>query len=483
MHGDSPFRYEETVKSIEKSAKIIDSTLKQFNASIKESLRERAPETTPDAEIRWGHPSYLRTSSIEPNSLENERFLLGILLGVLMDKTEFGLYHMNDLKNDNLFTLGAAFDRKAIGGSKNIPLASLEPTDKLIIYCSFVPNKVQDKIRKKLSSELEEARVGNLINKLLNELNSVTSLDSKDQNLYRATIAHEMNHYYVWDRSKLKSILLEEYNDEWQSDLSNKKLESIDDRSKIQDASAASSLFFKYPEMLSSLVNTDELLAIEEAFSFFISDQYNQNIGRSEQYNYSEEIKWCKRWIKEKYKRDCQDNLAIDWARQKNKAIFDRIAVKGKIDEEKRNRTGIFFFVNEMMLRRDKKIKKEINRIVREEVDPILEGLTDIIEKYEGKSEVNNSELRATLSELENTERFLRHIDYITTRRTIEEKADITQTHRILISEVENEIQNIKNIILKLNSNEKELGRHNVSRVEESLESVLEQLKLLNDQE
>jgi len=330
-----------TDHTIEKVAELIELEFEAYNQKIIQELTKQAPETTPsNIEIRFGSPHYLTTETKSSNLLQG-------LIYSYIQQHNYNPKAPNSRKKFEKYIEDHPNWDADIGEHSG---ASVPGQD--YIWMAFLPEQFENKMASDIEN-LVQNKLNNdkpqLFSKFIQDLSRRGKLGKKTRQDYKATAAHEITHLIIKQQTKLGQ-LFHAHETTTHADLEQSIANILGESNKLTK-----------PDQAEKIGDNKYLDAIDEAFSFFISDKitnslYPANPSRFSSYDDPKAISWSYNILLERYGQ----NISIDDLRKLQLKIFNEIAQRGQVQKGSGYRNPLIYMLKYNLPKKDKILLNEI---------------------------------------------------------------------------------------------------------------------------
>lgn len=327
-------------------SRIIADSCESYFEEVREECKALGPKTTPQAPIWWGLPS--RFDEV----LEREEGLITFQRAIFFTLFRF-CKNNSDLKErwdfmDSLKFLEREEDLRISTQRVNLEERSdtgVVKPGKKIVWTNNVPQSLSNSLKTEITNYYKDrgkSVVGKLLVKFPEYYNSLkdteggNALDGRNENQFRAIIAHELTHMYIVQNS----ILREKYLKAVGSQASPTKILDLNEVELNKDEMA---------RQAEEVAFNPAMEIIEEAFAFevtrlFYSD-FDLPMGG---YELGEKLPWLTNLISAKIERENPEK-PVDFLRLEAVEILDRVAREGQLDYKGNRKNPLIYFVENML--------------------------------------------------------------------------------------------------------------------------------------
>lgn len=470
-------------EELKKACKLAEEIFNEYNEeNIKPKLKEAAPQTYTEIDIRFGNPKLIDSREngmgradalgVPPNDFMPRHYFYVISLAYKGEPRRKEIWKIKGID-------GASDLIKTMSGLMTFTtshnMASSRPDFGNKIFISFINSEIFDEISQINWSKYDISNdTVKLLYRALNwYINEKYQEAYHSDKSYISCVIHEQSHVYLFENS----------------DFGKKRKEIWNGKGDATFKRKNSTAYNNFREAL------DEGLSNFTGPAFF-DDHYiekklspeNQNDSKNELkeadepalggYVDSNENKWVARLIWEKYKRDAQGASKIDYARELMRQVFDRAWQGFDLQDEKENRDIKKVFLEEILFEEDKKTLYLLN-----EEKPELETITTKLGNLEESiTRLENEEIQPKF--LQTTEAVKDKIKEIETgvdsdiyKEAYEQGLMLTQIHKRIENKEKEMIKALQREIKALKHLYHKEKAHMNQGSEEEIEEVIQEIE------
>lgn len=373
-----------------------------YTRGVADRLKNDAPRTTPDSlEIFFGRSRH--TSSIntlmesrvkQKGELKYPDFIEGLLVTYVRhvkDRRVSGYRELNSELVENL-----AWDK--LGETKG----SYSPSSGEI-WIGFLPKNVSNRISSRLKNNGFELAGDFPFNYSKRNIHGI----DYSENEFIEVAAHELTHSILTDQTSIGELQKEINSDQNLMALSGEDfvnyIMKMEHQQHLQDQAKAVS-------------HNDDISAIEETFSHFISNYYLQlsNYSVASSYGRPEYIDWGIKLLEELSSLE-SPSYPVDWARMKALQVFEDIAQKGQLKAGSNESRDVFTLFLMSLLPEEEKVR--LRKFHKINNDHLKRSYRD---------------LKTVLNDLETHEYQSHHRDTFEELKKLEERVDWSYPEEIM---------------------------------------------------
>lgn len=460
-------------EEIARAAEILDSEFQQYCEEVHKELKAEAPRTTPDfsnTEYRWGESEYEAAAAgvTEGGSRVDHATFLEVMMALYLGKEGFSI---DKIGYNRINKSDTELVWKNLSGKGGSSLAGRN-----LIYIGSVPHSLRKVMSDSINANLS-SKAAKQLSVFPTSYSKASVLFGRNREEFKELIAHELTHYYANFNTDIGELQREGFEYSYEDISADEFVKNLRSDAK------------SVREQAQEVSTGEDISAIEEIFSYFVSYYYtgNKSAINDSLYEKSEYIDWGRNIVIEKFNMENPEN-PVDWARAELKRVLDRVAQKGMLKQNGEKRNLITLFLYEMMPEEDLKRIQEIKSICEGDLARAfsdLEQAIEDIEEYEsGRDPRVLKEFREFQQEVDWDNP--RELEDVLAHRILRKAAperSLHETHNIIRTQIAQEIDRLDDMVQIAANLGQELGdteeRRELKKAAQEIRSIESELKSL----